>query len=246
MKKLDNVMKLKKAKEKQRYELSNPEEPQQYQFNLDKHQLTIINKNNNTDVYQYDKDILIGFTISSKWIFNPLYSYNGVFLAGFTNKRKFKYWKKPFERDYGTFITMSDHYCPSECTVTRQMLLKNFNFGEYDRFLIVQDNLSLTTYMNIDYLNSFTYYYDNKECYYVYDNCYGYVLHNQHAHPDFESIDHNTLILNFGLVNIEINDIYKLNHLLQKQLKNSTGSYYLKLDSFCKVINEIVQNINKQ
>ena len=71
MKKLDNVMKLKKAKEKQRYELSNPEELQQYQFNLDKHQLTIINKNNNTDVYQYDKDILIGFTISSKWIFNP-------------------------------------------------------------------------------------------------------------------------------------------------------------------------------
>ena len=54
------------------------------------------------------------------------------------------------------------------------------------------------------------------------------------------------MILNFGLLNIEINDIYKLNNLLQKQLKNSTGSYYLKLDSFCKVINEIVQNINKQ
>ena len=37
-------MKLKKVKENQRYKLSNPEEPQQYQFNLDKHQLTIINK----------------------------------------------------------------------------------------------------------------------------------------------------------------------------------------------------------
>ena len=80
----------------------------------------------------------------------------------------------------------------------------------------------------------------------MYDDCYGYVLHNQHTHRVFESIDNNTLILNFGLVNIEINDIYKLNHLLQKQLKNSIGSYYLKLDSFCKVINEIVQNINKQ
>lgn len=241
-------MKMKKAKEKQRYELSNPEEPQQYQFNLDKHQLTIINKDDNTDVYQYDKNILIGFTISSNWMLNPLYSYNGVFLAGFAgciNRSKLKYWKKPFERDYGIFITMSDHDCRSECRVAPQMTLANFNFGEYDRFLIVQKDLSLTTYMNIDYLNSFTYYYDNKECYYVYDNCYGYVLHNQHEHC-FEFIDNNKLILDFGLLNIEINDIYKLNNLLQKQLKNSTGSYYLKLYSFCKVINEIIQNINNQ
>lgn len=240
---------MKKTKVKQPDKLSNPEEPQQYQFNLDKHQLTIINKNNNTDVYQYDKDILIGFTISSDYMLNPLYSYNGVFLAGFAgliNKRKFKYWKKPFERDYGTLIIMSDHDCPSKCRFAPQMRLANFNFGEYDRFFIVQDYLSLTTYMNIDYLNSFTYYYDNKECYYVYDDRYGYVLHNQHEHRVFEFIDNNTLILNFGLLNIEINDIYKLNNLLQKQLKNSTGSYYLKLDSFCKVINEIVQNINKQ
>lgn len=98
--------------------------------------------------------------------------------------------------------------------------------------------------MNIDYLNSFTYYYDNKECYYVYDDCYGYVLHNQHEHPVLEFIDNNKLILDFGLLNIEINDIYKLNNLLQKQLKNSTCSYYLKSYGFCKVINEIVQNIN--